>query len=34
MVIGKIFGTTLLEHNLKELNDLAINGLVEKWEQF
>lgn len=34
MVIGKLFGTTLLEHNLKELNDLAINGLVEKWEQF
>lgn len=34
MVIGKLFGTTLLEHNLKELNDLTINGLVEKWEQF
>jgi energy-coupling factor transporter ATP-binding protein EcfA2 len=34
MVVGKLIGTTLLQHNLKELNDLAINGLVEKWEQF
>jgi energy-coupling factor transporter ATP-binding protein EcfA2 len=34
MVLGKLIGATLLQHNLKELNDLAINGLVEKWEQF
>lgn len=33
MVIGKLFGTSLLEHNLKELNDSAIDVFVEKWEQ-
>lgn len=34
MVMGTVFGAMLLEHNLKELNDLTVNGLVEKWEQF
>ncbi|WP_416150825.1 hypothetical protein ACM26V_07620 [Salipaludibacillus sp. HK11] len=31
---GMLIGTKLLEHNLKELNDIAINGMIEKWKQF
>lgn len=33
-MIGELIGTTLLKHNLEQLNDLVIDGVVEKWDQF
>ncbi|MDR4935574.1 NACHT domain-containing protein [Rossellomorea marisflavi] len=33
-VLGSLIGATLLQHNLKELNDITLNNLVEKWDQF
>ncbi|WP_314208978.1 NACHT domain-containing protein [Vagococcus salmoninarum] len=34
LVTGFKIGVTLLEHNLKKLNDEVIDSAVEKWEQF
>lgn len=34
IVTGLKVGVTLLEHNLKKLNDEAIDVAVKKWDQF